>query len=207
METNFFKQIRQMDMNSKLTLSITKATETHLIVSILIENDGCGDKAMNIIPPFNVTGTPDELDDGFFEHIKKPLQKADGLISNMGNFLKQLEIAEANSEMNKKKAEQEKKEKDAKNRKYNEAMLKAEIFEKEGKYKEAWSALPKGSDYPEHAQTIREKQQVYERFFAPSLFNATAEQNPGQIIDETDNAHMDTLHKDQDDFLNDTNNP
>lgn len=207
METNFFKKIAQMDIESKLTLTIGKATETTIVVSIFVENDGCSDKAKNLIVPFNLTGTPQELDAGFFQHIKEPIKRADGLLSNMENFLKQIEIAEANSEMNKKKAEQEKKERDAKNRKYNEAMLKAEIFEKEGKYKEAWSALPKGSDYPEHAQKILEKQEVYERFFAPSLFNATAEQNPERIIDETNNAHMDSLPKDQDDFLIDNDNP
>lgn len=160
-----------MDMNSKLTLSITKATETHLIVSILIENDGCGDKAMNIIPPFNVTGTPDELDNGFFEHIKKPLQKADGLISNMANFLKQLEIAEANSAMEKQKSDRERKDKEAKNRKYNEAMLKADTLAKEGKYKDAWTALPKAKDYPEYTEIIKTKQESYERQFAPGFFS------------------------------------
>ncbi|PZQ93346.1 MAG: prtrc system protein e, partial [Flavobacterium psychrophilum] len=143
----------------------------HLIVSILIENDGCGDKAMNIIPPFNVTGTPDELDNGFFEHIKKPLQKADGLISNMTNFLKQLEIAEANSAMEKQKSDRERKDKEAKNKKYSEAMHKADTLIKENKYKEAWTALPKAKDYPQYAEEIRKKQELCERQFAPSFFS------------------------------------
>lgn len=49
--TNFFRQISQMEMNSKLMLTITKATESTIIVSILVENDSCGDKAKNLIPP------------------------------------------------------------------------------------------------------------------------------------------------------------
>lgn len=169
--TNFFRQIRQMDINSKLTLSITKASETNIVVSILIENGNCGDKAMNIIPPFNIKGTPEELDNGFFEHIKKPLQKADGLLSNAVNFMKQLEIAEANSAIEKHKSDKEKKASDLKSKKYTESMLKAEELGKAGKYKEAWTALPKASDYPEHAETIRKKQEVYERQFAPTFFS------------------------------------
>lgn len=172
METaNFFRQIAQMDINSKLMLTITKATESTIIVSILIENDKCLDKAKNIIPPFNLTGTPDELDNGFFERIKKPIKMADGLISNMESFMLQLENAKASSAMEKGKTDKLKKEGDSKSRKYSEAMLKAEAHEAEGKYKEAWSALPKVSDFPEHTETIRSKQEAYEREFAPSLFN------------------------------------
>ncbi|WP_312508937.1 PRTRC system protein E [Chryseobacterium culicis] len=181
METaNFFRQIAQMDINSKLMLTITKATDSTLLVSILIENDGCQDKAKNIIPPFNLSGTAEELDEGFFEHIKKPIQKADGLISNMDSFLKQLDSAKAKSAMEMGKAEKDKKNMDAKSRKYNEAMLKADALEAEGKFKEAWTALPKVSDYPEHTEAIRTKQEVYEREFAPSLFNSSVAETQEQ---------------------------
>ncbi|MGE6397359.1 PRTRC system protein E [Chryseobacterium scophthalmum] len=174
METaNFFRQIAQMDINSKLTLSITKATENKILVSILIENDRCGDKAKNIIPPFNLKGSPEELDNGFFEHIKKPVQTADGLISNMQNFLKGLETAQANSAMEKQKSDKEK----AKDKKYCEAMLKADTLAKEGKYKEAWTALPKVGDYPLHSEDIRKKQDIYEKQFAPDLWSASEQKS------------------------------
>ncbi|EFK36056.1 MULTISPECIES: PRTRC system protein E [Chryseobacterium] len=170
METaNFFRQIAQMDINSKLTLSITKATENRILVSILIENDGCADKAKNVIPPFNLKGSPEELDFGFFEHIKKPVQMADGLISNMQNFLKGLETAQANSAMEKQKSDKEK----AKGRKYSEALLKADALAKVGKYKDAWTALPKVGDYPEHKEDIRKKQDEYEKQFVPDLWSAS----------------------------------
>jgi len=168
--TNFFRQIAQMEMNSKLMLTITKATEHKIIVSILIENDSCGDKAKNIIPPLNLKGTPEELDEGFFSHIKKPVQTASGLLSNMENFMKQVELAQTHSAMEKEKSAKEHKDKESKNRKYNEAMVKADALEREGKYKEAWSALPKIGDYPEHSEAIKKKQEIYERQFAPSLF-------------------------------------
>ncbi|WP_185286284.1 PRTRC system protein E [Chryseobacterium indologenes] len=170
METaNFFRQIAQMDINSKLTLSITKATENRILVSILIENDSCSDKAKNVIPPFNLKGSAEELDNGFFEHIKKPVHMADGLISNMQNFLKGLETAQANSAMEKQKSDKEK----AKGRKYSEAILKADALAKVGKYKEAWTALPKVGDYPEHKEDIRKKQDEYEKQFVPDLWSAS----------------------------------
>lgn len=180
METaNFFRQIAKMDINSKLTLSITKATESTILVSILIENDSCGDKAKNIIPPFNLKGSPEELDSGFFEHIKKPVQMADGLISNMQNFLKGLETAQANSAMEKQKSDKEK----ANGKKYREAVQKADALANAGKYKEAWSALPKVADYPEHKEEIRKKQDSYEKQFVPDLWSASepkAEQSEQQ---------------------------
>lgn len=170
METaNFFRQISQMDINSKITLSITKATENRILVSILIENDSCADKAKNIIPPFNLKGSPEELDNGFFEHIKKPLKTADGLISNMQNFLKGVESAHANSAMEKQKSNKEK----ATGKKYSEALIKADTLAKAGKYKEAWSALPKVGDYPEHKEDIRKKQDEYEKQFVPDLWSAS----------------------------------
>ncbi|UMQ43064.1 PRTRC system protein E [Chryseobacterium sp. Y16C] len=180
METaNFFRQIAQMDINSKLTLSITKATENRILVSILIENDGCADKAKNVIPPFNLKGSPEELDIGFFEHIKKPVQMADALISNMQNFLKGLETAQANSAMEKQKSDKEK----AKGRKYSEALLKADALAKVGKYKDAWTALPKVGDYPEHKEDIRKKQDEYEKQFVPDLWSAS-EQKAEQVNEQ-----------------------
>lgn len=84
--------------------------------------------------------------------------------------------------MEKEKTEQEKKEKEAKEKKYKEALQKAEDLEKEGKYKEAWSVLPKPSEYPGYAEIIRKKQDEYERHFAPSLFHTEDVENIEQEV-------------------------
>ena len=96
---------------------------------------------------------------------------------DMESFLKQLEEAKKQSAMEKEKADKEKKEKEAKEKKYKEAFAKAEALDKEAKYKEEWSALPKASEYPDFAETIRKKQNEYERHFAPSLFTETIQEN------------------------------
>ncbi|EJL74405.1 PRTRC system protein E [Chryseobacterium populi] len=171
MEANFFKQIAQMDIDSRMMLTISKATDSIIIVSVFIQNDGCGDKAKNIIPPFNLKGTPHELDAEFFGHIKKPIQAASGLISNMESFMKQLEEAQKQSAMEKEKTDNEKKECEEKDKKYKAAMLKADGLEKESKYREAWTALPKAADHPEHAETIRKRQTDFAMKFQPEFFD------------------------------------
>jgi len=170
MHTNFFNQIGQMNLNGDILLTFSKATDTNLIVSVMLQNEGCGDDAKNIIPPFTLNGTAEELDEGFFERITTPLQSASGLMDNMEVYMKKLDEARKNSAMEKEKTDKEKKEKDEKEKKYKEAMSKADSLEKEGKFREAWTALPKASDYPEHAEAIRKKKESYERQFAPTLF-------------------------------------
>ena len=170
MQTNFFRQIAKMKLTGDLQITFTQTTENNYVVSVLLKNEQCGDKARKTIPPLNLRGTAEDLDNGFFENISTPLQTASGLMVDMESFMKQLEEAKKKSAMEKEKTDKEKKEKEAKDKKYNETLQKAEELEKEGKYKEAWSTLPKGSEFPEYAEIIRKKQDEYERHFAPSLF-------------------------------------
>jgi PRTRC genetic system protein E len=173
--TNFFRQIAKMSINSRLMLTIAKKDDTNLIVSIMVQNEGCGDKAKNIIPPLNISGTAEELDEGFFDTIRTPIQSATGLMSNMEDFMKQLEVAKQQSAMEKEKMDKEKKDREAKAKQYTEAMQKAETLEKEGKFKEAWTALPKVGEFPEQAEAIRKRMSELEKSLAPSLFGQPIE--------------------------------
>ena len=96
---------------------------------------------------------------------------------NMEAFMKSLEEAQKKSAMEKEKSDKEKKEKEAKDKKYKDAFQKAEELEREGKYKEAWSALPKVSEYPDFAEAIRKKQDEYESHFAHNLFSQNTNEN------------------------------
>ena len=170
MQTNFFRQLAQMNLTGDLQITLRPTTDNSFVLSVLLNNEQCSDEARKIIPPLNLRGTAEELDNGFFETISIPLQTASGLMVDMESFMKQLEESKKKSAMEKEKSDREKKEKEAKEKKYNEALQKAEELEKEGKYKEAWSALPKVTEFPDFAETIRKKQDEYERHFAPSLF-------------------------------------
>ena len=170
MQTNFFRQLANMNLTGDLQITFRATTENSFVLSVLLNNEQCGDEARKLIPPLNLRGTAEELDNGFFETISIPLQTASGLMVDMESFMKQLEEAKKKSTMEKEKSEKEKKEKETKEKKYQDAVQKAEELEKEGKDKEAWTALPKVSEYPDFADTIRKKQDEYERHFAPSLF-------------------------------------
>ena len=177
MQTNFFRQLDNINLKGDLQITLRPTTDNSFVLSILLNNEQCGDGARKLIPPLNLRGTAEELDNGFFECISTPLQTASGLMVDMENFMKQLEEAKKKSAMEKEKSEKEKKEKEAKEKKYNDALQKADDLEKESKYKEAWSVLPKISEFPDYAETIRKKQDEYERYFAPSLFTENSTDN------------------------------
>ncbi|AZA47045.1 PRTRC system protein E [Chryseobacterium carnipullorum] len=181
MQTNFFRQIAKLNLTGDLQITLRQTTENSFVLSVLLNNEQCGDEARKLIPPLNLRGTAEELDNGFFENISIPLQTASGLMVDMESFMKQVEEAKKKSAMEKEKYDKEKKEKEAKDKKYKDALQKAENLEKEGKYKEAWSVLPKASEYPDYAENIRKKQDEYERHFAPSLFS----ENPTENLTET----------------------
>jgi len=173
MNTNFFNQIAQLDITGILQLNISKGAENTLVVSVMLNNEQCGDNAKNLIPPLTFNATPQEFDEGFFEQITTPIQKVSGLMVDMEKFLKQLEDAQKQSAMEKEKAAKEKKEKEARDKKYKEAMAKADELEKEGKHREAWTKVPEPADYPEYAEAIRKrKRELSGKFASPSLFGA-----------------------------------
>lgn len=179
MNTIFFKQIAELDFEGVLQLNIAKGADDNLIVSVLLNNEKCDDNAKNLISPFNIRGKAEELDNGFFEKITEPIQQVSGLMVDMEKFLKQLEEARRQSAMEKEKTDRQKKEQDTKEKKYKEAMAKAQELERAGKHREAWMKLPKPSEFPDYAETIRKRQtELSGKFAAPSLFGAMDQAAP-----------------------------
>lgn len=177
MNTNFFNQIAQLDFTGVLQLNISKGAENNLIVSVILNNEQCGDNAKNLIPPLTFNATPQEFDDGFFEQITAPIQTVSGLMVDMEKFLKQMEKVKKQSAMEKEKADKQKKEQEAKEKKFKDGMAKAEELEKEGKFREAWMKVPEITDYPEKADEIRKrKSELSNQFSSTGLF-ATEQPN------------------------------
>jgi len=172
--TNFFSNVAALNIKGDLQLTIRKGAENNWIVSVMLNNEQCGDDARKLIPPLNLRGTTDELDNGFFERITTPVQIASGLMVDMEGFMKQVEEAKKQSAMEKEKADGERKEKEAKEKKYKEAMQKVDELEKEGKYRDAWMKVPDPADYPEQTETIRKKKSALSGKFAPDLFGGTS---------------------------------
>lgn len=103
MNTNFFNQIAQLDFTGVLQLNISKGAETNLIVSVLLNNEQCGDNAKNLITPLTFNATPQEFDEEFIQQITAPVQKVSGLMVDMEKFLKQMEEVKKQSAMEKEK--------------------------------------------------------------------------------------------------------
>ncbi|MCW2259814.1 MULTISPECIES: PRTRC system protein E [Sphingobacterium] len=200
MNTNFFNQIQQLDFTGVLQLNISKGIESNLIVTVLLNNEKCGDNAKNGIPPLTFNATPQEFDEGFFEQITTPIQKVSGLMVDMEKFLKQLEEVKKQSAIEKEKAEKEKKEKEAKDKKFKDAMAKADELEKEGKFREAWMKIPDIAEFPEKADEIRKrKTSLSDKFATPSLFGAMEEATPEppQVKEATNDYPIETDEEEQ----------
>ena len=185
MNTNFFNQIQQLDFTGVLQLNISKGIESNLIVTVLLNNEQCGDSAKNLIPPLTFNATPQEFDEGFFEQITTPVQKVSGLMVDMEKFQKQLDEAKAQSAIEKEKTEKAKKDKETKDKKFKDAMAKADELEKEGKFREAWIKVPDITEFPEKADEIRKRKiALSDKFATPSLFGAMDEAKPEPPIEQ-----------------------
>ncbi|MGP2570236.1 PRTRC system protein E [Ornithobacterium rhinotracheale] len=169
MNTNFFKQIAELEIEGTLNLAVKKENNT-LVVSLLVNNDACGDKAKNLIPPLTIKGTAEELDEQFFATIVQPLESTSKLMVNMESYLKAQERAKKQSAMEKEKADREKKEKEKRAKKYKELMDKVEELAKQEKPREAWMKLPSVEEYPEQAEKIRKRRKELSALFQPNLF-------------------------------------
>jgi PRTRC genetic system protein E len=157
MTTNFFKCIDDLNVNGDWKISISKNEENNWIVSVLFFNEKVGDNARKLIPPMILKGTPEQLDEGFFDSIIVPVEKAAGLFANMEHYMKQLEEARLQSKTEKDKEDKEKKEKEERKKKYEAAIKKVTELETEKKFGEAIGAMPKSEDFPEHAEEIKKK--------------------------------------------------
>lgn len=142
-----FKEFNEMLGNGdSLTIVITKTGEK-LATSIVPRKSGLKDSAKEMILPLVLTGTPEELDVDFIKEISMPIRKATGLLTNLREFEKSTEVAEANSKAAKVGADRAKKATDEKKKKYDTAIKQADEREKEGKLREAIVALKEADKY------------------------------------------------------------
>ena len=122
----FFTQFNQLMTGSvDVTMVIRKST-TGMTVSVLPKSNGLKDEAQNHIVPLTLSGTPEELDNGFFQTIARPVQKVSGLLANMAEFEQQADKAAKDSKAAKDMKAKETKEEKEKREKYEKLMKKAD---------------------------------------------------------------------------------
>ncbi|MDC7217623.1 MAG: PRTRC system protein E [Spirochaetales bacterium] len=186
--TNFFSQVAALGFQGCLNLTLRRDGES-LTVSVLLQNDACGDAAKAHIPPLILKGTAQELGEGFFPAIAAPVQATSQLLTNMEQFLKGQEEAKKQSAMEKKKTEKADKpatEIPPKEKKFLEAMKQVDALEAEGKFKEAWCKVPQPTEYPDKAEMLRGRRESLKAQFAPDLFGAAQPAEPQEEEQETE---------------------
>lgn len=134
-----------------------------------------------------LTGTAQELDEGFFEAIATPVRQTQGLLTNLENYQKEVDKAAKQAKDKHKPAKtaaaatdtdeddtdgaddlftpkpDDKEAKAEKKRLFDEQMLKVKNLAQQLKYVEAIAQLPDASEHPEKAELLAAKKQELEK--------------------------------------------
>lgn len=182
MKTHFFQQIAGLGFNGNLLLNINQDGTGMLTVSAVLKKGNITATAGNSLPPMIFKGTPEELDEGFFEQFAQPVRQTAGIINNLKDYQQQLEKAKKNVKTNQDKTNKtapgtdddtddepqnlftpqvdDAQVKAEKKRLYEEAMDKVKALAQMTKYTEALAHLPDPADYPDKAEAIEAKRQT-----------------------------------------------
>lgn len=171
MKTNFFQNIVNLNAPGIWKIGIQNDANGHLTVSALYSPVQSNEPATKMIAPLIFKGTADEMDEGFFENIEKPIQATAGLYTSIEAYNKNLDNAKKKLSGNKslaaKKSEatggndievgEPKLPAEDKRKAYTEAIRKVVELNDNCKYEEALAILPTVSDYPEKAEEINKR--------------------------------------------------
>ena len=139
----FFKTIADFLQDGQQVQMAIRKSGDNIAVSILPDNRGVKDKAVENITPLVMSGTPEEFEEGFKDALK-PLAAAQGLVSNIKEFEENTEKAKRESEMAKKLKDEAAKQK----KEFNDLIALARKNKDEHKFKDARSILAKASALP-----------------------------------------------------------
>ena len=143
----FFTAINQMMTKDVDLTMVIRKSNNGLTVSVLPKSNTLKDEAQNHIVPLTVSGLPQELDAGFLNAVCRPVQKANGLITNMAQFEAQANKAASTSKAAKDAKAKETKEEKEKREKYEKHLKKAEELIAANNHKDAVTALTQARLY------------------------------------------------------------
>ena len=184
----FFQTINRMiTAGTDLSINIRQVNDK-LTVAVMPRRAGLKDEAGEQIVPLVLNGTPEELDMEFLGAITAPVQKAQGILTNLETFEKQAEQAVSQSKAAKSVAEKESKEVREKREKMEKLLKKAEDATGGKRYSEAltWLRQAKRLAMPDKQKEIDVKiVEVQKKASEGSLFGAEPvmpEPQPAQVI-------------------------
>lgn len=168
----FFQAINQMiTAGTDLSINIRRVND-NLTVAVVPRRSGV--KAGERIVPLILNGTPEELDAGFLQAVGAPVQKAQGILTNLESFEKQAEQAVSQSKTSKPTVEKESKEAREKREKMEKLLKKAEDATAGKHYSEAltWLRQAKVLAQPDKQADIDKKMaEVQKKASKGSLFD------------------------------------
>lgn len=183
----FFQTINRMiTAGTDLSINIRQVNDK-LTVAVMPRRAGLKDEAGEQIVPLVLNGTPEELDMEFLGAITAPVQKAQGILTNLETFEKQAEQAVSQSRAAKSVVEKESKEVREKREKMEKLLKKAEDATCGKRYSEAltWLRQAKRLAVPDRQKEIDVKMaEVQKKASEGSLFEAepvTPEPQPAQV--------------------------
>ncbi len=200
----FFKTIADfLQDGQQLSMAIRKSGD-NIAVSILPDNRGVKDKAVENITPLVMSGSPADFEEGFADALN-PLQEAQGLVSNIKEFEENTEKAKRESEMAKKlKDEAAKQQKE-----FNDLIALARKNKDENKFKDARTILAKASALPAAEKTIIEKvkREIDTASGVDNMFGGEEDMSDGKGLsisksDKTQEAFKEAMEEDDNDNEN-----
>lgn len=137
----FFQSIHQMiAAGTDLSINIKKV-DNKLTVAVMPKRANLKDEAQQLMVPLILSGQPEELDAGFLQAIITPVQKAQGILTNLEVFEKQAQQAASQSKAAKATEEKESKEVREKREKMEKLLKKAEEATAANRHSEAMTWL------------------------------------------------------------------
>lgn len=133
----FFQSIHQMiAAGTDLSINI-KRVDNKLTVAVMPKRANLKDEAQQLMVPLILSGQPEELDAGFMQAIITPIQKAQGILTNLEVFEKQAQQVASQSKAAKATEEKESKEVREKREKMEKLLKKAEEATAANRHSEA----------------------------------------------------------------------
>lgn len=173
-----------------VTIVIRKNTDGRMVVSTAARNTEVKDSAKDIIPPFVVSGTPDELDAEFVQIITEPVSKATGLQTSMKAFEASMATAAAKS----KAVDEEKK---TKKLNYDKAMAEGKKQEDAKNYEEAIKSYEKALENatPADAPKVKAAIDRCKKNQQPDIFAMSFDEEEPKTPEETEGAETGTAEE------------
>lgn len=166
MTTNFFQNIISLNVPGIWKIGLSTDEKGNINITGLFNVHGNDRPVFNVVPPFILSGTAEELDLNFFDTITKPVQETAGILHNMVEYRKGLEKAKSLAKGAEKSAKPDKdttperaehempESKPDKKKAYDTAMKTIRGLNEQCKYGEALEMLPQVADYPEKEKEL-----------------------------------------------------